>query len=260
MRTSPRLYVQTPLASGESVTLGGDQKHYLIRVMRLAGGDTVRLFNGADGEAAATIREITKSSVTLEVGSRLREFQLPHDLWLLFAPLKKQQTDLVIEKAAELGARRIVPVRTERTQAQFVRADRLRRIAIEASEQTERLDVPAVDDEQPLLRVLRTWNTDRELFFCDEAAAAVPGSATHEEGEAALAAQAFVRVAGRPAAILVGPEGGFTDAERLTLRAHPSVTPISLGPRILRGETAAIVVLGLWGAVAGDGREIAGAQ
>lgn len=247
MSATPRLYVANDLAPGDTIALAEEQSHYLARVMRLGTGDPVRLFNGRDGEFDAAIAAAGKREVTLKLGSRTREPAAPPDLWLLFAPLKKANTDLVVEKAVELGVAEIYPVLTERTGAENVRTDRLKRIAIEAAEQTERLDVPPVREAADLSALLAGWPKDRRLFFADEAG----DEGGKPWGGSAGRAGPMPRVDG-PAAILIGPEGGFTPAERSRLRGFSFVTPIGLGPRILRAETAAISALTLWQALNGD--------
>ncbi len=198
--------------------------------MRRGVGDEVRLFNGRDGEFAAIIETLRRDRLTLRLGARVREQADEPDLWLLFAPLKRDATDLVAEKATELGASALWPVQTARTVAARVNLDRMAAIAAEAAEQCERLTVPLVLPPAPLERVLSDWPTGRTLFAAlerDDAAASLPFTLRG------------------PAAVLIGPEGGFTDAEQRRLRAHPSIMPASLGPRVLRAETAAIVGLAL---------------
>ncbi|HVY90602.1 MAG TPA: 16S rRNA (uracil(1498)-N(3))-methyltransferase [Hyphomonadaceae bacterium] len=254
MSATPRLYVAPDLAEGMEFAVDSDQAHYLTRVMRLAPGAAVRVFNGRDGEFEARLASSTKSTATLKAGARMREQAPGADLWLLFAPLKKARTDLVVEKAVELGVSEIRPVLTERTDADTVRTDRLKRITIEAAEQTERLDVPDVLDAVKLDQALAGWDKDRLLIYADEAGddAAKPwgGPAGRGRPLAEVAREAI----GAKAAILIGPEGGFNQTERARLRSLPYVKPITLGPRILRAETAAIAALALWQAIAGDAR------
>jgi 16S rRNA (uracil1498-N3)-methyltransferase len=229
MSGSIRLYVTAPLHAGASFDASAGQAHYLGTVMRRAVGDTLAVFNGQDGEWRARITALRRGQVTLLAEMRLRP-QVPEpDLWLLFAPLKRDPTDLVVEKATELGVSRLVPVLTERSNTARVNAERWQAIAIEAAEQCERLTLPAIDGPRPLASVLDRWPAGRPLV------------AAIERGEG----RPPIGPAPGPAALLVGPEGGFTDAELDRLRARPFVTPASLGPRVLRAETAAIAGLAL---------------
>jgi 16S rRNA (uracil1498-N3)-methyltransferase len=254
MSATPRLYVAPDLAVGADLLLDGDQAHYLTRVLRLATGDPVRVFNGRDGEFETTLAASTKSTATLSVGSRMREQAGVPDVWLLFAPLKKARTDFVVEKAVELGAREILPVLTERTDAETVRVDRLARLAIEAAEQTERLDVPPVRDAAKLFPLLDKWDAGRVLIYADEAGDDQGRPWGGETGRAGPVGDVLASLPEGPAAILIGPEGGFSPAERTRLRGLPFVRPVSLGPRILRAETAALATLALWQSLKGDWR------
>ncbi len=233
-----RLHVDQPLGEGQAVTVEGGAAHYLFGVMRLGPGDAVALFNGRDGEYAAEIRAAGKRRGVLACGQQTRPVTLPPDLWLLFAPVKKARTDMIVEKAVEMGARRIVPVRTDYTNAERFRHDKQQLRAIEAAEQCGAVFVPEVAPLEPLERVLADWPAGRSLWFADEALAGAAPTAPRQ-GEGA-------------GAILIGPEGGFSPAERARLTALPHVTPISLGPRILRAETAAIAAMALWQAGPGD--------
>ncbi len=232
-----RLYVDHPLGPGQTVPLTEAQAHYLFGVMRQAVGGAVLLFNGVDGEWLAEVAEAGKRRGMLACRARTRAQDTPPDLWLLFAPLKKARTDFVVEKAVELGVRRIVPVQTEFTNAERVRRDKMSAHAVEAAEQCGALVVPEVAEVQPLARMLGGWDAGRALIFADEgmdsATATLPPA---------------------PAAVLIGPEGGFSDGERTRLRALPFVTPVSLGPRILRADTAAVAAVTLWQAAQGDWR------
>ncbi len=253
MSATPRLFVSGDLASGEMAPLAEDQAHYLRTVLRLPAGAPVRVFNGRDGEFSGAVDLIGKRDAAIRLDAQTRSQHMPPDLWLLFAPLKKTRTDFVVEKAVELGALELRPVLTERTDAQTVRTDRLQRIAQEAAEQTERLDVPPVREAVALYAALRAWDPARPLWFCDES-----GDETGRPwgGEAGRANPMLAALNGSPgaAAILVGPEGGFSPAERTWLRSHAFVRAIGLGPRILRAETAAIAALTLWQAACGDWR------
>lgn len=237
-RSAPRLFVPGPLGRGVTVTVEGNAAHYLGKVMRVAPGDAVILCDDVTGEWACKVLDAGKRAVTLDPVEMLRPREQVPDLWLCPALLKKDRFDLVLEKATELGVRAIRPVVTRRCVADKLNSDRVRMIVTEAAEQCARTALPELAAPVRLETLLDHWPADRALFFADEAG-----------GEPA--ATAFGAHRG-PAALLVGPEGGFDDTERKRLRAHPCVKPISLGPRILRGETAAIAALSLWMGLAGD--------
>lgn len=232
----PRLYVAEALAAGATLTLTGGAANYLANVLRLRAGDQVKLFDDRTGEWLATLGDMTKKSVSLVVADRLRERERVPDLWLLFAPIKRGRIDWLVEKATELGVDRLMPVITKRTVVDRLNLDRLRAHAIEAAEQCDRTALPRLDAPAKLKTALDDWDAGRALYFADEA-----GGAPMAE-------------AGRPgpAAILIGPEGGFTDEERAMIRAHPAACAITLGPRILRADTAALAAISQWMAVAGD--------
>lgn len=253
MSATPRLYVAPDLREGLEIPTDADQAHYLTRVLRLTAGASVRVFNGRDGEFDASLSAFTKSTAQLRLGARMRPQQATPDLWLMFAPLKKARTDFIVEKAVELGASEIRPVLTERTDADTVRTDRLQRIAIEAAEQTERLDVPPVRDAIKLERLLSGWDEARILIFADEAGDEGGKPWGGEAGCAGPIAD-MLKTPNASAAILIGPEGGFSPAERKRLRGLSYVRPVGLGPRILRAETAAVAALALYQALAGDWR------
>ena len=234
-----RLFVEHPLGEGQTIPLTRDQAHYLFGVMRLGPGDPVLLFNGHDGEWRATVAEAGKRGGTLTTDAQTAPQRNPPDLWLLFAPIKKARTDFIVEKAAEMGAARILPVQTDFTNAERIRQDRLQAHALEAAEQCGGTYVPEVTALHKLSDLLADWPADRHLMFCDEALAG--GAATLPRD-----------LAGHPWAILIGPEGGFSDAERTRLAAHPSSHPIALGPRILRADTAAVAALTVWQQALGD--------
>lgn len=240
LRPKIRLFVDHPLREGERVALSREQANYLFNVMRLRMGAEVGVFNGIDGEWIAEVVAAGKRSGELSCAQHVAAQSDPPDLWLLFAPIKKARTDFIVEKAVELGVRRILPVQTEFTNAERIRQDRLQAHAVEAAEQCGAVFVPKVADLRPLARVLDEWS-DRALVFADEGAAGPSTGATH--GLAGVAP---------PAAILVGPEGGFSAPERDRLRAMACVTPIALGPRILRADTAAVAALALWQSMSGD--------
>jgi 16S rRNA (uracil1498-N3)-methyltransferase len=237
-RSAPRLFVAQVLGSGDVVRLDGGQAHYLARVMRVAPGDGVILCDNVTGEWAARVIEAGKRDVLLEVADCLRAREAVPDFWLCAALLKKDRFDLVLEKASELGVARIVPVITRRCVADKLNPERAGSILVEAAEQCARTALPELGEVTKLDALLRDWPDGRALFFADELGG-VP------------AAAAFAAHSG-PAALLVGPEGGFDEAERAAIRAHPSARPISLGPRILRGETAGIAATALWMGIAGD--------
>lgn len=237
-KSAPRLFVAETLAAGTSVRIEGNPAHYLARVMRVGAGDIVILCDDSTGEWAARVVDAGKRDVVLEVAEMLREREAVPDLWLCPALLKKDRFDLVLEKATELGAACIQPLITRRCVADKLNLERARAITIEAAEQCARTALPTLAEVVKLDALLASWPEDRALFFADESG-----------GEPAAAA--FAAHAG-PAAILTGPEGGFDEAERAAIRAHPQARAITLGPRILRGETAAIAALATWMAAAGD--------
>ena len=234
-----RLHVTAPLSPTASVAPTPDQSRYLTGVMRLSQGSDLLLFNGRDGEWRAVITEFTKRGVVLRCEERVRPQSLGPDLDLVVALVKKSRVETIVEKAAELGVRRVRPIITRRTNVEKVRLDRLDAIAIEAAEQTGRLDVPVVDDLMKLDAILDGWDPERRLMFCDETGGAP-------------ATQALQAAGTGPWAILIGPEGGFAPEERERLRALPCTTAVSLGPRILRADTAAIAAMTLWQAAVGD--------
>jgi 16S rRNA (uracil1498-N3)-methyltransferase len=230
----PRLYVEDRLAEGAMLTLEGAPANYLGAVLRLDAGAQVKLFDDRTGEWLAEIAEGGKKRIFVRVLERLREREPVPDLWLLFAPIKRGRIDWIVEKATELGVARLVPVLTQRTIVDRVNIDRLRAHAIEAAEQCERTALPELTEPQKLDKLLVAWPAERTLFFADEGGG-----------------EPFAASSG-PAAILIGPEGGFTDDERAAIRAVAPARPISLGPRILRADTAALAAVSLWMAGAGD--------
>jgi 16S rRNA (uracil1498-N3)-methyltransferase len=254
MPTIPRLFVDKPLAEGAVLSLGEEAANYLSRVLRLGIGGTARLFNGRDGEWLARIEAVGTRRIDLVLLRRTRAQPAGGgpQVRLLFAPVKKDETDLIVAKATELGAAAIWPVLTERTQTRTIRLDRFRRIALEAAEQTERLDLPEVADAVLLPRALEALKPDTALVYCDEAGDEAGAAWGGAGGRAAPALAVLQGLKGRPAAILVGPEGGFTPFERAGLRGRRETYPVSLGPRILRAESAAMAALALWQAVCGD--------
>jgi 16S rRNA (uracil1498-N3)-methyltransferase len=239
-----RLHVDHPLGPGQTVPLSQGQSHYLGNVLRLGPGAAVRLFNGRDGEWLARLVEVGRKGAVARAEAQEVPQGAPPDLWLLFAPVKKAQTDFIVEKAVELGAARIVPVVTDFTNAERVRADRLQTIAAEAAEQCGATWVPPVAEAGRLDRMLDGWDPARRILWADEGlagAAAGPGLAG-----------AMAGAPPGPWAVLTGPEGGFSPPERARLSALPYVTPVRLGPRILRAETAALAALVVWQATLGD--------
>ena len=240
--TLPRLYVASDLVAGAPVDLGKDQSLYLAAVLRKVVGDEVVLFNGRDGAWRARMTSDSKRSVSLDLLEQIAPQPAPSDLWYGFAPLKSERLDYVIQKAVEMGVGTIQPVLTQFTQVSRLKHERLVANAVEAAEQCEVLNVPAVAPEISLSALLDTWPSDRRLILADEGAA----SASPVERLAGLA--------GEKIGLLIGPEGGFSDTEREKLLALPYVVPISLGPRILRADTAAVAGLAVIQAIIGDWR------
>ena len=235
-KSLPRLFVRQALGEGVQVGLDADQANYLGNVMRRVVGAEVLLFDGRSGEWLARIGEAGKKRMTLGVEGKTREPESVPDVWLAFAPVKRAQTDWLVEKATELGAARLIPVMTQRTIAERVKLERLGAIAIEAAEQCGRTVLPEIAEPTALRDLLR--DTTRTLYFADESGG-LPAADAFKPG---------------PATILTGPEGGFTDEERAAVRATRNAVPISLGPRILRAETAALAALAAYMAIAGDWR------
>lgn len=233
-----RLYIDHPFVPGQAVPLDAGQAHYLTGVMRLPAGAEIAVFNGRDGEWTAAIARADKRGGAVSLIAPARPQQAPPDVWLIFAPIKKARTDFIVEKATELGAARILPVQTDHTNADRIAQPRLQAHAVEAAEQCGGTFVPPVADLVPLSRLLDGWDGSRRILWADEA---LVGPA--------------VTLAGLPPgpwAILIGPEGGWSAAERARLRGMDQVTRISLGPRILRADTAAVAALTLWQSVLGD--------
>jgi 16S rRNA (uracil1498-N3)-methyltransferase len=242
--TSPRLFIDAPLYDGARLALGAEQANYLLNVLRLRDGARVLVFNGRDGEFVTSLAAASRKSATLAVGARLRPQESGPDLDYLFAPLKHARLDYMAQKAVEMGARRLRPVMTRRTQVSRVNLERLRANAIEAAEQCGVISIPDIESDTPLERALADWPNDRLLIFCDEEApladpiAALSGAAERS----------------RALALLIGPEGGFDETERAALLRLPNVLRLSLGPRILRADTAAVAALALIQARLGDWR------
>lgn len=237
-KSAPRLFVASVLAADTQVCIDGPQAHYLTRVMRVAAGDAVILCDNVTGEWAARVRAVGKREVTLTPETLLRPREDVPDFTLCAALLKKDRFDLILEKACELGVRNIQPVLTRRCVADKLNLERARTVLIEAAEQCARTALPQIAEPVKLETLLKAWESDRTLFFADE-------------NGGAAAAEQFAAHRG-PAALLIGPEGGFDDAERAAVRALPQARAITLGPRILRGETAAIAGTALWMGTVGD--------
>jgi len=235
-----RVFVDQPLGRGQAVALDEGRANYLFAVMRLGAGDAVHLFNGKDGEWRARVAEAGRRRGIALCEEMTAPQGTPPDLWLLFSPVKKERTTFIVEKAVELGVARLLPVATRHMNSERFRADRHAAHAAEAAEQCGATWVPEVAGIVPLDRVLATWPAGRRLFWADEARAGQPSG--------------FAEAPAGPAAILIGPEGGFSADEKARLAALPFVTPVALGPRILRAETAAVAALALWQARFGDWR------
>lgn len=254
MRPAPRLYVNIPLSFEAIIPLAEGQAKYIARVMRLGVGDRVRVFNGSNGEWQCEIAEITGKNVLLRAIEQTQTQPSPpkSPLTLMFAPLKKAQTDFVIEKATELGVRAIQPIITERTQTRKIRTDRLEKIAIEAAEQTERFDLPEIAELVSMDEALEKIPSDSVVIYCDEAGDDPAQSWGGPDGRAGPAVTILQALQEGSAVILIGPEGGFSPEERRHLRERENIQAISLGPRILRAETAVVSALTLWQAICGD--------
>jgi 16S rRNA (uracil1498-N3)-methyltransferase len=241
-RAATRLYLPQGLAGGVAVALDSVQAHRLRHVLRLGSGAAVAAFNSRDGEWLCRLGEVGRGAM-LTPTRLLRAPESDPDLWLLFAPIKRVRLDWLVEKASELGIAALRPVRTARTQPERLNPARLRALAIAAAEQSERLTVPEIHPPEPLDRVLAAWPAGRRLVLCDESGVGPP-----------IAEALADFPPGRPAALFVGPEGGFTDRELDALGKLPIVTRVGLGPRVLRAETAALAALAVFQAIAGDWR------
>ncbi len=234
-----RLYVPIPLEIGKQISLDESQSRYLGAVMRLSEGCEILLFDGQNGEFIGEIIKLRKKETIVKLKKQNKIYKPMPDIWLLFAPVKKDRTDFIIEKATELGASRIIPVITQRTIVEKVRIERFHAQAIEAAEQSERLDVPEIGEAVCLEKLLTNWPSNRLLFFMDESG----------KGRSALK---ILLSSNQPAGILVGPEGGFSEEEFLLLKKYSFTRSVSLGPLILRAETAVAAALSLWQAVNGN--------
>lgn len=250
MRTdfNRRLYLDLPFADGQELRLDREQSHYLATVLRLKTGSKLALFNGKTGEWTAEVVSIEKRAVTLQIKDQISLQKAEPDIWLVFAPIKKTRIDFIAQKATELGASRLMPMFTRRTIAERVNVDRLRANAIEAAEQCERLTIPQVDDPQKFDVILDAWPSDRHAMFCDESLEGKPALSVLSDARAGMQKP-------EPWAIFIGPEGGFDDAERSRLNTMQNAHSVTLGPRILRADTAAMAALSIWQTVFGDWRQ-----
>lgn len=240
-QSAPRLFVESPLAQGQAVRIDGAQAHYLLSVMRLKADQPVCLFDDVTGEWLAVAAHIGKRDLLLNVQHQVRPRETVPDLWLAAAPIRKARFDWVAEKSCELGVASFIPVLTQRCVVDKIKADRLRAHMIEAAEQCHRTSLPRVEAAMSLGVFLSSIPAGRTLFFADE--------------NGGLPAAAAMRDRAGPAAILIGPEGGFTAEERAQVRDHPSAVALSLGPRILRADSAAVAAVSVWMSVAGDWSE-----
>jgi 16S rRNA (uracil1498-N3)-methyltransferase len=236
--STPRLFVEAELAVARDVVVAGPQAHYLLNVMRLKAGAAVKLFDDRSGEYLALVSNSGKRDLVLTIEAKLREREPVPDLWLCQALVKKDRLDWIAEKACELGVARFVPVLTQRCVVDKLKDDRLRAQMIEAAEQCERTALPEIAPLATLDKLLTAWPQGRALYFCDE--------------RGGLPFAGVIASTIGPAAILVGPEGGFSDQENAAIRAHPDAVAVSLGPRILRADTAAVAAISVWMAVRGD--------
>ncbi len=237
-----RIFADVELVKGNKVELKPEQSHYLVSVMRLQSGDNILVFNGKDGEFDCTLFVESKKTVIIEINEQTRKFESVPDIWLLFAPLKKDCTDFVIEKATELGIAKIVPVITKYSISDKVKTFRYQTQAIEAAEQCRRLDVPIISDAINFDKLLNTWDENRTLYYMDETLAGQP------------VCEAFCN-ASAPLAFLIGPEGGFSEQELILLRSKKYAKGVKLGKRILRAETAALSAISCWQALSGDWKQ-----
>ncbi len=235
-KSTPRLFVEQPLADGVALNITGNSAHYLMGVMRLKEGSPLKLFDDISGEYLGRVTSLGKRDLMVTVEAKLRDRERAPDLWICQALIKKDRFDWIAEKACELGVARFVPVLTARCVVDKVKDDRLRAHMIEAAEQCERTALPEIVLLTRLEEMLKSWPADRAIYFCDERGG-TPFLDTLCPG---------------PAAVLIGPEGGFTDAENAAIRAHPNARAVSLGPRILRADTAAVAAISVWMAKNGD--------
>jgi 16S rRNA (uracil1498-N3)-methyltransferase len=229
-RSAPRLFIDEELHSGRALHVAGPPAHYLLQVMRVKSGSAIKLFDDRTGEYLAVVSGIGKRDLTLTIERMIRPRETTPDLWLCQSLIKKDRFDWIAEKSCELGIACFVPVLTSRCVADKLKEGRLRAQMIEAAEQCERTALPEIALLEKLETLLKNWPRDRALFFCDER-----GGAPFQSVNMTA-----------PAAILIGPEGGFTDKENAAIRSNPNATAISLGPRILRADTAAVAAISIW--------------
>jgi len=239
-KTQTRLFVEADLTPGQTLTLAAEQAHYLKAVLRLKEDERIALFNGRSGEYSARIAGFGRNWCDVALERQIRAQTEDPDLWLIFAPIKRARIDFLVEKATELGAAALYPVMTRYTMVERVNLARLRANAIEAAEQSERLTVPQIHAPQPLERLLGAWDGSRRLVLCDETRTAPPIAAALKAARPG------------PWAVLIGPEGGFAETELDALKKLPFVCPVSLGPRVLRADTAALAGLAVLQALLGD--------
>lgn len=237
-----RLYSNQELSTQQEFTIADSQAHYILNVMRLSLGDKLRCFDGKSGEYECDIVAANKKTCTLRAQEKIRDFESSPNIWILFAPVKKDQTDYIIQKSTELGVSKIIPTITQRTISEKIKKERFIAQAIEASEQCRRLDLPEIEDSISLEKLLSTWDSNRKLYFMDETG----------KGNTVYNIFGNIKELNQPAAILVGPEGGFDDKELEKLRSLSYTQGISLGKRILRAETAVATSLACWQAFCGD--------
>jgi 16S rRNA (uracil1498-N3)-methyltransferase len=240
---APRLFVRAPLAAGAMIPLDKSQAHYLGTVLRLRAGERVLVFNGRDGEWSATLQQPQKRTAALLIEENIRPQAAPADLHYLFAPIKAARLDYMVQKAVEMGVSLLQPVLTQHGQVARVSSERILANAIEAAEQCGLLSLPEIKPLLPLTDILTGWNPERRLVFCDE------------EAEVQSPLEALADLSCMPLALLIGPEGGFSAEERAFLLKRPNVVRLSLGPRILRADTAAVAALAVIQAAAGDWRK-----
>ena len=237
-----RLYFPGKLSLKSPIKLENKQVHYLINVMRKKIDDSILVFNSVNGEFLAKISEIYKNTIIIDIIKKVRDIKIENDIWLLFAPVKKSPTEYIVQKATELGVSKIIPIITERTITKNLNLNRMQDIAIESSEQCDRITIPEICAVKKLKNLILNWDNDRIIFFCDET---IRNNDVVKKDFQNLSTKSF-------GAILVGPEGGFSTNETNYLREKKFIRPIDLGPRILRSDTAVIAALSLWHYLNGD--------
>ncbi|MBT5187659.1 MAG: 16S rRNA (uracil(1498)-N(3))-methyltransferase [Kordiimonadaceae bacterium] len=236
-----RLYVSDPLKAGAVILIDSNQGHHLVNVMRIKMAEYVSLFNGSEGEWLGEITKVGKGKAMVTAREKIAEQSHEPDLWYLFAPLKKARVDYMMQKATELGVSVISPVMTARTNLDKLKIEKLKASAFEAAEQCGRMSVPSINDIISLDDMLKSWPEDRALIFCDEVGDAVPMKDLTSEFD--------------KWAVIIGPEGGFTEEERKKIKDHRNTLPVTLGPRILRADTAAVTAISLWQSFFGDWKQ-----